>query len=210
MIPKHKLELWNSSRMAWWLWVCWAAVILGVHWGKSTWPWLQYSWNFPPSFCPHPTPNIGGWGFLLLFSCIGPLRLHVYLFCLNSYNSGVELLPEKRYSVVSIFNFCIGNVLTFLIWLEVCIYMEVISLQTLNMLLSVQFCCSHVSNSATPWTAACQTSLSITNSWSLLVFISIELVMPSDHLILCHPLLLLPSIFLHIRVFSNESVLHIR
>ena len=61
----------------------------------------------------------------------------------------------------------------------------------------------------TPWTAACQASLSITNSWSLLKLMSIELVMPSNHLIFCHPLLL-PSIFLSIRVFSNESTLHIR
>ena len=63
---------------------------------------------------------------------------------------------------------------------------------------------------ATPWTAACQASLSITNSWSLLKLMSIELVMPSNHLILCHPLLLLPSIFPSNRVFSNESVLCIR
>ena len=60
-----------------------------------------------------------------------------------------------------------------------------------------------------PWTAACQASLSITNSWSPPKPISIESVMPSNHLILCHPLLLLPSIFPRIRVFSNESVLHI-
>ena len=57
----------------------------------------------------------------------------------------------------------------------------------------------------TPWTAACQASLSITNSRSLLKLMSIESVMPSNHLILCHPLLLLPSIFPSIRVFSNES-----
>jgi len=62
----------------------------------------------------------------------------------------------------------------------------------------------------TPWTAAHQASLFITNSWSLLKLKSIELVMPSNHLILCHPLLLLPSIFPRIRVFSNESVLRIR
>ena len=62
----------------------------------------------------------------------------------------------------------------------------------------------------TPWTAARQASLSITNSWSLLKLMSIESVMPSNHLILCCPLLLLPSIFPSIRVFSNESVLHIR
>ena len=60
-----------------------------------------------------------------------------------------------------------------------------------------------------PWTAACQASLSITNSQSLLKFMSIELV-PSNHLVFCHPLLLLPSIFPSIRGFSNESVLHIR
>ena len=63
---------------------------------------------------------------------------------------------------------------------------------------------------ATPWTTACQVSLSITNSQSSLKLMSIELVMPSNHLILCHPLLLLPSIFPSIRVFSNESALCIR
>ena len=63
---------------------------------------------------------------------------------------------------------------------------------------------------ATPWTVACQAFLSITNSWILLRLMSIELVMPSNHLILFHPLLLLPSIFPSIRVFSNESALHIR
>ena len=63
---------------------------------------------------------------------------------------------------------------------------------------------------ATPWTAACQDSPSITNSQSLLKLMSIESVVPSNHLILCHFLLLLPSIFPSIRVFSNESVLHIR
>ena len=63
---------------------------------------------------------------------------------------------------------------------------------------------------ATPWTAAHQASLSITNSWSPPKPMTIELVMPSSHLILCHPLLLLPSIFPSIRVFSNESALRIR
>ena len=63
---------------------------------------------------------------------------------------------------------------------------------------------------ATPWTAACQASLSITNSKSLLKLMSIESVMPSNHVSFCHPLLLLPLIFLSIRVFSKESVLHIR
>ena len=74
----------------------------------------------------------------------------------------------------------------------------------------IQFSCSVVSNSTTPWTAACQASLSVTNSLSLLKLMSIKLVMPSNNLIFCHPLLLLPSIFPSIRVFSNASVLHIR
>ena len=73
---------------------------------------------------------------------------------------------------------------------------------------SVQF--SRVRLFATPWIAARQASLFITNSRSSLRLTSIESVMPSSHLILCHPLLLLPSIFLIITVFSNESVLHIR
>ena len=63
---------------------------------------------------------------------------------------------------------------------------------------------------ATPWTAACQASLSITNSWSLPKLMSIESVMPSNYLILCRPLLLPSSIFPSIRVFSNESALCIR
>ena len=81
-------------------------------------------------------------------------------------------------------------------------------------MLSVQFSSvqllSHVWLFVTPWTAACQASLSITNSWSLLKFMSIESVTPSNHFILCCPLLLPPSIFPSIRVFSNESALRIR
>jgi len=68
---------------------------------------------------------------------------------------------------------------------------------------------SHVRLFAAPWTAARQASLSITNSQSLLKLMSVKSMMPSNHLILCRPLLLLPSIFLSIRVFSNESVLRI-
>ena len=74
---------------------------------------------------------------------------------------------------------------------------------------SVQFNHSVVSNSETPWTAVCQASLSIRNSQSLLKLISIESVMPSNHLILCHSFLLLPSIFPSVRIFSKESVLWI-
>ena len=75
-------------------------------------------------------------------------------------------------------------------------------------------CCyslpSHVQLFVTPWTAACQAYLSFTISWSLLKLMSIKSMMPSNHLILCHPFLLLPSIFPNIRVFSNESALHMR
>ena len=69
---------------------------------------------------------------------------------------------------------------------------------------------SHVQLFVSPWTAAHQASLSITNSWSLLKLMSIESVTPSNHLILCRPLPLLPSVFPSIRVYSNESVLCIR
>ena len=75
---------------------------------------------------------------------------------------------------------------------------------------SVQFSHSVMSDSVTPWTAAHQASLSITSSWSLLKLMSIKSVMPSNHLILCCPLLLLPSIFPSIRVFSNKAVLCIK
>ena len=74
----------------------------------------------------------------------------------------------------------------------------------------VQFSHSVVSDFVTPWIAACQASLSIANCWSLLKLMSIESVMPSNHLILCHPLLLLPSMFTIIRVFADESALRIR
>ena len=83
------------------------------------------------------------------------------------------------------------------------------SLQFCSSVSSVQLV-SHVQLFATPWTAAGQASLSITNSWSSLKLKSIESVIPSNRLILCHPLLLLPSIFPGVSVFSNESVLRIR
>ena len=79
----------------------------------------------------------------------------------------------------------------------------------INQFSSIQLL-SHVQLFATPWTAACQASLSITNSWSVFKPMSFESMMPSNHLILYCPLLLLPSIFPSIRVFSNESVLRIR
>ena len=85
-----------------------------------------------------------------------------------------------------------------------------VSLISFFFLNSVQFNHSVVCDFVTPWTAACQVSLSNTNSLSLLKLMSIESVMPSNHLILCHPHLLLPSIFPSFRVFSNESVLPTR
>ena len=91
-----------------------------------------------------------------------------------------------------------GKSLGVVIWLEVSVQFS--SFQSL----------SCVRLFVTPWTAACQASLSITNSWSLPKLMSIESVMPSNHLILCRPLLLPPSIFLSIRVFSNESALPIK
>jgi len=78
------------------------------------------------------------------------------------------------------------------------------------LLCSVQFSRSVMSDFATPWTAACQDSLSIINSWSLLKLMSIESVMLSNQLILCYPLLLLPLIFPSTRVFSSELVLCLR
>ena len=94
-----------------------------------------------------------------------------------------------------------------LLWLWNCLFLPLIFSFLIVHVVSVQL--SHVQLFATPWTAARQVSLSITNSQSLLKLMSIESVMLSKHLILCHPLLLLPSIFLSIRVFSNESILHI-
>ena len=91
---------------------------------------------------------------------------------------------------------------------------KVLLYSTMNYIQSVQFSSvqslSRVRFFATPWTAACQASLSITNSQSPPKLMSIESVIPSSHLILCRSLLLLPSIFPSIRIFSNESALHIR
>ena len=84
------------------------------------------------------------------------------------------------------------------------------TLSSFSLITSVQFSYSFMSDSATSWTAAHEASFSINNSRSLLKLMSTVSVMPSNHLILCHPLLLPPSMFPSIRIFSNESVLHIR
>ena len=94
----------------------------------------------------------------------------------------------------------------FRIWWRKCLYKSTKGPETISLVHSL----SHVWLFATPWTTACQASLSITNSQSLLKLKSVELVMSSNHLILCLPFLLPPSIFPSIRVFSSESVLHIR
>ena len=91
------------------------------------------------------------------------------------------------------------------IWFGRCVYGKCV----ISQFSSVQSL-SCVQLFVTPWTTACQASLFITNSQSLLKLMSIESVMPSNHLILCRPLLLLPSIFPSVRVFSNESVLPIK
>ena len=91
-------------------------------------------------------------------------------------------------------------------------YWELCVLFTLTVKVRTPCWCSVsvMSEFASPWTAACQASLSFTISWSLLKFMSIESVIISNHLILCSPLLLLPAIFLSIRIFSNELAFHIR
>ena len=79
-----------------------------------------------------------------------------------------------------------------------------------HLFLALLFSCQVMSDSVAPWTTARQASLTVTISRSLLKLMSVESVMPSNHLILCHPLLLLPSVFPSSRVFSSESALHIR
>ena len=95
------------------------------------------------------------------------------------------------------------------LWMRMMAWMKAIVAQWYQWFSSVQWL-SCVWLLATPWTTARQASLSITNSWGLFNLMSIESVMPSNHLLLCHPLLLPPSIFPSIRVFVNESVLCIR
>ena len=95
------------------------------------------------------------------------------------------------------------------IFIPLCLNFYLIT-QRMNTIDSSVQSLSHVRLFVTPWTAACQVSLSITNSWSSLKLMSIAAVMPSNHLILCHPFLLMPSISPSIRVFTSKSVLHIK
>ena len=123
------------------------------------------------------------------------LRSHCFDGCSNN-------IP---YDILSVF-LSLGTCL-FLIYIIMCTYVLSFNL-TINTFSSVQSLC-HVRLFATPGTTALQVSLSFTNSQSLPKLMSIELVMPFNHLILCYPLLLLPSNFPNIMVFSNESALRI-
>ena len=143
---------------------------------------FQCSWFCPPvsKFCPMNCPAFPIEG-------ITWLQLQpVSASCLQKLVG-----PEASFSFVSL---CRSPLLVLLTWVHPIRWNP---------------CCC-VQLFATPWIAACQASLPFTISWSLLKLISIELVMPSNHLILCSPLLLLPSIFSSIRVFSNELALPIR
>ena len=119
-------------------------------------------------------------------------------------SQGFRAISDTRVICESYFNWSLNqeNMFNFVISLlfKKIFYCPVQSVQSL----------SRIQLFTTPWTAARQTSLSITNSWSSPKLMSIESVMPSNHLILCHPLLLLLSVFPSIRVFSSESALHIR
>ena len=130
-------------------------------------------------------------------NCIFQWRKYLHILSRNVQGRFVLSLPFI-YSVVCIDSLLFIRCLSYII--IVCFLNSLISIQSL----------SHVQIFVTPWTAAHQASLSITNSWSPPKLMSTESVMPSNHLILCRLLLLLPSIFPSIRVFSNESALHIR
>ena len=136
--------------------------------------------------------------------------LHL-LFFYQAYNLETNIsiiIAEKRDFFFLLFRegfFSFQGTFLTQYFIELSIYFKLV----LKLFSSVQLF-SHVQFFVSPWTTACQASLSITNSRSLLKLMSIESVMPANRLILCRPLLLLPSVFPSIRVFSNESVLHIR
>ena len=107
-----------------------------------------------------------------------------------------------------LYNFYCSILLKYFIWLSVIVNFLLCLIYKLNFIISLVQSLSPVQLFATPWIAARQASLSIINSWSSLRLMSIESVMPSSHLILCRPLLLLPPIPPSIRFFSNESTSH--
>ena len=119
-----------------------------------------------------------------------------------SYSSAI-LAPPPVYSFFNVLE-------KFFLWSHLVLGFSLLRSTFISWFVVVVQWLSRVQLLATPWTAARQASLSFTVSWSLLKLMSIESVMPSNHLILCHPRLLLPSVFPSITVFSNESALHIR
>ena len=149
---------------------------------------------------------------LILAFCAFSFSL-LYKFCQFYYFQRISSLFHWFFSILFISNFidfCLYHYY-FLLFAPLSLFCSHFSkfLRQKPRFSSVQSL-SRVQFFATPWTAACQASLSITNCWSLPKFMSIELVTPSNHLILCHPLLLLLSILPSIRVFSNESALRIK
>ena len=130
--------------------------------------------------------------FFYPFLCWWTLSCFIVLPIVNSTSVNIGVHVSFRISVFIFFRYPEVELLDNMVW-----FSSVHSLSRVRLF-------------ATPWTAAHQATLSITNSWSLLKLLSIESVMPSNYLILCRPLLLPPSVFPSIRVFSNGSVLHIK
>ena len=151
----------------------------------------------PFCFCTHHVYKFHIYFIYMCYICVLVSYSIVYFFVKITHISNFPLTKRICYS----YCICYPSLSNILMLCRICtILIQFSSVQLL----------SHVQLFATPWTAACQASLSITNSWSPPKPTSTESVMPSNHLILCHPLLLLPSIFPSIRVFSNESALRIR
>ena len=178
------LYLWDITNISAHVLLCFS---MGLRISKGS---MSLNLEHPSHLSPHSTPLTSYWGlvwvpWVIQLMSIGYLFYilwHMLTYC--SLNTSHPLLSLLAISI-SQFSMSVS-------WLS--------SVQSL----------SRVWVFATPWITACQASLSITNSWSLLKLMSIELVMPSSHLIFCRPLLLLPPIPPSIRVFSNETILCIR
>ena len=134
-----------------------------------------------------------------------PLLKKTTFFTFNNYSRQVYKLSDLEANTCNDIPFLDQHVITPIFPAKVKRKLEILKG---SQFISVQSL-SHLRLFETPWNEACQASLPITNSRSLLKLMSIELVMPSSHLILCHPFLLLPSIFPNIRIFSKESIPHI-
>ena len=196
---------WCTLDLLVWKLTCWALI-----YGKQI-LFLIFPGHIPPfeswagQSIQHETQNSHLKAlFLCLFTCTSPptSSTHFTSVCLST--PILTKLSDSFDLICAFYTFLPGNSFNLFWWNP-----EVLLKAVLELSQSVQSL-SPVQLFATPWTAARQASLSITNSWSLLKLISIKSVMPSNHLILCLPLLLPPSIFLSIRVFSNESALCIR